>query len=111
MSTLAELHIQTTAQLHKASPGGKRPHLCTEASEMVIGLVSSHIPYVTLLVRLEGDLTLASACQRSDDGETLERSVFLFLSLSQILEGSHHIYVKKEVCFLGFFPLSPPLRK
>lgn len=37
---------------------------------MVIGLVSSYTPYVSLLVWLEGDFALVSACQRSDDGET-----------------------------------------
>lgn len=47
---------------------GKWLHLCTEASGMVIGLVSSHTPDATLPMWLEGDLTLVSACQKSDDG-------------------------------------------
>ena len=51
--------------LHKIFLKWQKPQLCTEPSEVLIGLVSSHTTGVTLPVWLEGDLALISACQRS----------------------------------------------
>lgn len=40
-----------------------------------------------------------------------KESVFPLLSLSQILEGSHHTHTKRQSVFFGFSPLSPSLGK
>lgn len=92
---------------------GKCPHLCTEASGMVTGLVSSCTPDVTLPVWLEGDLALVSACQRSDDGETWERRKVSFLCCPWVRfwKGVITPTCKREVGFLGFSPLSLSLGK
>lgn len=99
----------SSTQLYKISPEWQEHHVCPKASEVVIGLVSSHATGVTLQVWLEGDLALISARDLTMRDIRESKSLFPLLPLIEVLEGSHHTCMKEreKVYSFGFSPLSP----
>lgn len=103
----------SSTQLHKISPKWQEPHLCTEASEMVIELVSSHTTGVTLPVWLKVLLSLLARDLMMNRHEREEKFLSFVALDSDFGRESSHLYEREreKVCFLGFSPLPCSLGK